>query len=83
LPEVDVGSFFWVAPSVLWQSRNDLLAAMHEPISDKRHAWMARLGAAGKTTENQIIDRLDLGRFSFLVIGDPDEGDHSQYRPGF
>ena len=79
LPEGATRSFFWIAGKVLRVSRNHLLAYIHDPVSDQRRAWMRRLSDAGKRTDDQLIVRSDLGRFSFLLLGDPGEGDHSQY----
>lgn len=57
------------------QARNEKLAKLHDPSNDQRRAWMAdRHG-------DDLIVSLDLpsDRASFLVLGDPGEGDASQF----
>jgi Calcineurin-like phosphoesterase len=76
--------FNWLQPKVLLESRNDILAklvaaAKTDLVNDERMRWVAAQRAAGIDTDF-VVDRTDLGeRFSFLVVGDPGEGDASQY----
>ena len=70
----------WLRPEVLWQSRNDRIATwIGDPVNDIRRAWIERLRREGRPTDQPVIDRRDLEDFSFLLLGDPGEGDHSQY----
>ena len=76
--------FNWLQPKVLLESRNDILAklvaaAKTDLVNDERMRWVAAQRAAGVDTDF-VVDRTDLGdRFSFLALGDPGEGDASQY----
>jgi hypothetical protein len=69
--------FKWFDIRPLWISRNDVIAHyLHDPVDDMRRRWMAWLK---KTPADLTIDatRAD-GKTSFLVVGDPGEGDASQ-----
>lgn len=72
-------SFLWLLPKVLWESRNDKLTALRDPIHDYRRKWMKRRRDEGATGDDCILFRPDLNAFSFLLVGDTGEGDHSQY----
>jgi len=77
LPDRRVGGFSWLNPFVLWQSRNDVIAHWFgDPTDDVRRRWVAER-VAGGVDPDFVIERPDLE--SFLVIGDPGEGDRSQY----
>lgn len=79
--------FTWLSPSILWQSRNNLLASLTgDPTENARRAWVRaqreRLRAEGSpppVVEDFTIERPDLEDFSFIVMGDTGEGDVSQY----
>ncbi len=70
--------FSWLDPRPLVASRNDKLARAAalggDPTNDERRRWMAALGVA-----DPRIDRTDLARVSFALVGDTGEGDMSQY----
>ncbi|HEV2769275.1 MAG TPA: metallophosphoesterase [Solirubrobacteraceae bacterium] len=68
----------WLKPRILWESRNDTGAEkLADPINDLRRAWVsAALGDGGASLS---IDRTGSGDVSFLVVGDPGEGDASQW----
>jgi hypothetical protein len=73
--------FSWLRPSVLWESRNDILARLFDdPSNEIRRRWVAGQRARGVDPQFRI-DRTDLAGtdFSFLLIGDPGEGDMSQF----
>ena len=76
--------FSWLRPRVLLESRNHVLAdlvrrANTDIVNDERMRWVAAQRTAGVDTDF-VIDRTDLGAsFSFLAVGDPGEGDSSQY----
>ncbi|MCD0448567.1 metallophosphoesterase [Actinocorallia sp. API 0066] len=62
----------WMRPSVLWRSRNDVIAKRFgDPVDDLRRRWVGTPGDAPMRTEGDT--------FSFLLLGDPGEGDSSQY----
>jgi Calcineurin-like phosphoesterase len=73
----------WFRPSTLWAARNDILAKhLYDPVDRARVAWV-RL-ARERATKNGddadfVIRREQDGPVSFLLLGDPGEGDDSQY----
>jgi hypothetical protein len=71
--------FSWISPVPLWRSRNDVLARrLDDPTNDERRSWMERIH--GNNLEPDLrVDRTDLESVSFAVLGDPGEGDASQY----
>jgi hypothetical protein len=75
----------WLQPLTLWESRNDTVAKkLGDPVNDLRRAWMeAALEAArsdGNGSDPRVIDRPAAGdEVSFIVVGDPGEGDASQW----
>lgn len=79
--------FSWLNPVILWQSRNNVLASIvGDPTENARRAWvearraaLRAMGAPPATSEDFIVERPDLGEFSFVVLGDTGEGDVSQY----
>ena len=56
------------------QARNEKLAKLKDPSNDQRRAWLA-------DGPRDLVVRTDLPRdgVSFLVLGDPGEGDASQF----
>jgi Calcineurin-like phosphoesterase len=66
----------WFNPGMLFKSRNDVLARhLSDPVPEERAAW-----TSGLSDEDLTVDlSTDTDRFSFLVLGDTGEGDHSQY----
>lgn len=75
----DAPKFSWLRPSVLWGSRNDVLARLlGNPTDDVRRRWVAAQRDRGANPDIPI-DRSDLETFSFLMLGDPGEGDQSQF----
>jgi hypothetical protein len=70
----------WMRPDVLWRSRNDRIASwVTDPVNDMRRAWVERRKSTVGPPENWVIDLTEPQDVSFLLIGDPGEGDHSQY----
>jgi hypothetical protein len=71
-------AFSWLRPSVLWQSRNDILAGLADPTDADRRLWVAARRRAGVDPELRI-DHSRLESVSFLLAGDTGEGDASQF----
>src|SRR5687768_9810987 len=70
--------FSWLRPRVLWQSRNDRLARwLGDTTNQVRAGWVERMRPS--VPGDLTIDRNDLDSLSLLVVGDPGEGDDSQY----
>jgi Calcineurin-like phosphoesterase len=66
---------------VLWRSRNDILARLHDPVDAIREAWLAQQRVpAGprRADELRIRGHKERPETSFLLLGDPGEGDGSQ-----
>lgn len=73
-------SFSWLDPRPLLQSRNDKLVRwLGDPIDDIRQAWIAGPLAEGARNDFTISDLADRPAVSFAVLGDPGEGDGSQF----
>ena len=74
-------AFGWFKPRVLWQSRNDVIAHyISNPVNDERRRWVSAQRERQGIPGNFVIDRSgDLDEFKFLVVGDPGEGDRSQF----
>jgi Calcineurin-like phosphoesterase len=71
----------WLKPRMLWEARNDVVARRAgDPVNDLRRAWMRAVEEAGDGERDpRRIDRTGGGDASFMVIGDPGEGDASQW----
>jgi hypothetical protein len=80
----DAKPLSWIRPKTLWISRNDVLAKyISDPVDRSRAAWvrLARERAAAKGQDPDFVVRRGAtdASTSFLLIGDPGEGDDSQY----
>jgi Calcineurin-like phosphoesterase len=74
----DAKPLSWLRPATLWRSRNDVIARrFHDPVDAARMRWV-RLARERGCEPDFVVERAD-GDFSCLVIGDPGEGDDSQY----
>lgn len=62
----------WLNPATLWAARNQIVSAIADPVDAER----ARVVAEG--ARELVVDRSD-STGAVLVIGDPGEGDESQY----
>lgn len=75
--------FKWVSYDALSKSYNDLLArfAGERIVHAQRGRWLQHLASAGLTGQfpGLIVDRTDLAEPTFVLVGDPGEGDASQY----
>ncbi len=71
----------WLQPQMLWDARNDIVARrLGDPVNDLRRAWMRAVEqAADGDGDPRLIDRTGQADVSFMVIGDPGEGDASQW----
>jgi hypothetical protein len=70
--------FSWLMPSVLWRSRNDIVARWFgDPVDGVRRRWVAQQLAGGADPDFTISR--DTDAFSFLVAGDTGEGEAPQY----
>ncbi|GAA0912792.1 metallophosphoesterase family protein [Nonomuraea longicatena] len=75
----DDAIFSWLNPSTLWRSRNEVLAGLFgDPSGEVRARWVAAQHARGVDPGHRIDPGLGHS-FSFLLLGDPGEGDASQY----
>ncbi|MFC7715113.1 metallophosphoesterase [Nonomuraea recticatena] len=72
-------TFSWFHPRTLWRSRNEILAGLFgDPSGQVRRRWVEAQRARGVDGDFRI--RPGVGKsFSFLLLGDPGEGDDSQY----
>jgi hypothetical protein len=80
----DAKSLSWVRPKTLWIARNDVLAKyISDPVDRSRTAWirLARERAAATGGDPDFVVRRGASgdSTSFLLLGDPGEGDDSQY----
>ncbi|MGH3898419.1 MAG: metallophosphoesterase family protein [Pseudonocardiaceae bacterium] len=76
-------SLSWLRPSTLWRSRNDIIAkVIADPTAAARARWVElarrRTEQAGAHSDF-VMSRSAGDTVSVLVIGDPGEGDNSQY----
>ena len=73
----------WLRPSTLWAARNDVIAKhLYDPVDRARTAWarIARQRAAERGYDPDFVVSMRGERaVSFLLLGDPGEGDDSQY----
>jgi calcineurin-like phosphoesterase family protein len=73
----DAKPLSWLRPGTLWRSRNDVIARrFHDPVDAARVRWV-RLARERGGDPDFVVEYPDAK--SFLVIGDPGEGDDSQY----
>jgi len=75
--------FRWISVDALLKSYNDVLTKFvgERIIHAQRRRWMEVLRESGQTSrfDDLVVDRSTLTLPRFLVIGDPGEGDASQY----
>jgi hypothetical protein len=73
-------SLRWTSLKPLWQSRNDRIARwIEDPTDDERRRWVGAMRAKGADPDLIVRRWADEEALSFLVLGDPGEGDDSQY----
>ncbi|HVE99722.1 MAG TPA: metallophosphoesterase [Rubrobacteraceae bacterium] len=78
--------FSWLALAPVWQSRNQVLGDLFgDPTNEERRRWMEVQRKTGRLPEKPAVEDLvikkhaDLEEVSFFMLGDPGEGDASQY----
>jgi hypothetical protein len=73
----------WLRPKTLWVSRNDIVAKyLYNPVDRGRRMWVELARARARETgadEDFVVRRGDGDNVSFMLLGDPGEGDYSQY----
>ncbi|MGI8519332.1 MAG: metallophosphoesterase, partial [Actinomycetota bacterium] len=70
----------WLSLVPLFKSRNDVLVGLlGDPTNDERRGWIAAQLATGIDPDLTITRFADRKAISFLLLGDPGEGDSSQY----
>jgi hypothetical protein len=79
----DAWPLSWMRPATLWASRNDVLAKhVYDPVDRARVSWvrLARERAQRQGEDADFVTRRGAGdSASLLLLGDPGEGDDSQY----
>jgi len=72
--------FSWISPRPLWDSRNDKIARWFgDPTDGERKRWVTAQLRKGIDPGFTITSYADKDEVSFFVLGDPGEGDDSQY----
>ncbi|RZT88256.1 calcineurin-like phosphoesterase family protein [Pseudonocardia sediminis] len=75
----------WLQPGPLWDSRNDVVAKLlGDPTDAIRTAWLRRMDDGpqdpARNLRTRVVDRFaDREQISVALLGDPGEGDASQY----
>jgi hypothetical protein len=73
--------FSWISPRPLWESRNDKIARWFgDSTDDERMRWVQAQRRKGADPDLPITRYADKDEVSFMVLGDPGEGDDSQYQ---
>ena len=79
-PDFQRRNFSWINPKPLWDSRNDRIARwVGDSTDDERKRWIEAQRRKGIDTSFTVSNFADRDEFSFFVLGDPGEGDDSQY----
>ncbi len=71
----------WLRPAVLWRSRNDIVARIHDPVDAIREAWLtlqAVPAGPDRPSALRIPGHERRAEPSFMLLGDTGEGDGSQ-----
>jgi hypothetical protein len=79
----DAKPLSWLRPKTLWVARNDIIAKyLYDPVDRSRRTWVGHAKARSSAHGNDpdfVLSRPGNGATSFLLLGDPGEGDDSQY----
>jgi hypothetical protein len=79
-PDFEHGQFSWISPRPLWDSRNDKIARWFgDSTDDERKRWVEAQRRSGVDPDFTLRQYADRDEVSFFVLGDPGEGDDSQY----
>jgi hypothetical protein len=71
--------FSWISPKPLWESRNDKIARwVGDSTDDERKRWVQAQKRKGVSSLT-VTRYAEKDEVSFMVLGDPGEGDDSQY----
>lgn len=72
--------FSWISARPLWESRNDRLARwIGDPTDEERRRWVEAQRRKGVDRSFTVKTFADRDEISFVALGDPGEGDDSQY----
>ncbi|HEU4449513.1 MAG TPA: hypothetical protein VFR63_05990 [Gaiellaceae bacterium] len=72
--------FNWINPKPLWESRNDRIARwIGDSTDDERVRWVEAQRRKGVDPTFVVSTFADRDELSFFLLGDPGEGDDSQY----
>jgi hypothetical protein len=73
--------FSWISTRPLWDSRNDKIARRFgDPTDYERTRWVEAQRRKGINPDLPVTRYRDKDAVSFMVLGDPGEGDDSQYQ---
>ena len=73
--------FSWISPKPLWESRNDKIARwLGDTTHHERMRWVEAQRRTGVDPKLPITRYADKEEVAFVVLGDPGEGDDSQYQ---
>ena len=73
--------FSWISPKPLWESRNDKIARwLGDSTHHERKRWVEAQRRTGVDPKLPIRTYVDKETVAFMVLGDPGEGDDSQYQ---
>jgi Calcineurin-like phosphoesterase len=73
--------FSWISPKPLWESRNDKIARwLGDSTLHERMRWVEAQRRRGVDPNLPIRTYEDKEKVAFMVLGDPGEGDDSQYQ---
>ena len=74
-------SLRWISPKPLWEARNDrIVRVLGDPTNNERTRWVAAMRAKGDIDPDLIVRTYaDAKELAFMILGDPGEGDDSQY----
>lgn len=73
--------FSWISPRPLWESRNDKIARwLGDSTDDERKRWVEAQRRKGLDPGLTITRYAEKDEVTFMLLGDPGEGDDSQYQ---
>jgi hypothetical protein len=73
--------FSWISPRPLWDSRNDKIARwLGDSTHHERMRWVEAQRRTGVDPNLPIRTYVNDEKVAFMILGDPGEGDDSQYQ---